>query len=512
MIGGIKIISRYSLLASITITAILLLSTAPIVVSLHNDTDIDPLVNIELSLAITHIRAFDTIDRFSDPDFYVKIMVNDQEFTSPVWRNMNYVKEPDWSITVDVPDDEAWVKITIQLWDWNLGRDKLCDISNDYHTSDDQYDVELWYNLSTGHWYEDDYIASESVMFDPSGYGRLNGCDDNSIYQEDRDCELWFAIQQTDADGDGIPYWSELTLYGTNPEIDDTGSDYDGDGIPIEWEHKWGYDPMVWDDHANLDPDVDGLDNIEEYRTSQWSSDPFRQDIFLELDQMEEGPNGEGNLIPEGSKDMLWDAYAKHNIVFHIDDGCMGGGELLPFDENVSWDEIHEIYWEYFMHEDADHWRRGAFHYGLITYQCDVYHGFVFGSSVEGKPVYLDSFQVATKQKEELPFQYPLMRLYGRKSLNKEYHREIIYASAIMHETGHNLGIFHSNTPGCDNSSGSYPWQRNWWVWRNYRSVMNYGWMYTFVDYSDGSRGQNDFDDWNRIDLTFFQREIWWHR
>ena len=346
-------------------------------------------------------------------------------------------------------------------------------------------------------------------MFDPSGYGRLNGCDDNSIYQEDRDCELWFDIWQTDPDGDGIPYWSEANLYETDPTVDDSGQDEDNDGIPIEWEHKWGYDPFWWDDHANLDPDVDGLNNIEEYRTSQWGSDPFRQDIFLELDQMEGGPNGEGNLIPEGSKDMLWDAYGKHNIVFHIDDGCMGGGELLPFDENVSWEEVQEIYWKYFMHEDPDNWRRGVFHYGLVTYHCDVYHGFAFPSFVEGKPVRMDCFQIATKEKEELPFQYLLMRILGRKSLNKEYHREIIYASAIMHETGHVLGIFNGNTPGCDNSSGSYPWMRNWWVWRNYRSVMNYGWMYTFVDYSDGSRGQNDFDDWDRIDLTYFQRDVW---
>ena len=37
--------------------------------------------------------------------------------------------------------------------------------------------------------------------------------------------------------------------------------DPDTDGIPSSWEWKWGYDPMVWDDHKNLDPDVDGLEN-----------------------------------------------------------------------------------------------------------------------------------------------------------------------------------------------------------------------------------------------------------
>ncbi|MEA2055876.1 MAG: hypothetical protein U9O49_03485 [Candidatus Thermoplasmatota archaeon] len=36
---------------------------------------------------------------------------------------------------------------------------------------------------------------------------------------------------------------------------------------------------------------------------------------------------------------------------------------------------------------------------------------------------------------------------------------------------------------------------------------MNYGWMYQFVDYSDGPHGKNDFDDWSNIDLTLFQNE-----
>ena len=38
---------------------------------------------------------------------------------------------------------------------------------------------------------------------------------------------------------------------------------------------------------------------------------------------------------------------------------------------------------------------------------------------------------------------------------------------------------------------------------------MNYGYMYRLVDYSDGSRGKNDFDDWDRMDLTYFQGDGW---
>jgi len=75
----------------------------------------------------------------------------------------------------------------------------------------------------------------------------------------------------------------ETNVYGTDPEVDNTGEDIDEDGVPIEWEHRWGYDPLTADNHAILDPENDGINNIEEYLTSQWYSDPFRRDLFLEL-------------------------------------------------------------------------------------------------------------------------------------------------------------------------------------------------------------------------------------
>jgi len=46
--------------------------------------------------------------------------------------------------------------------------------------------------------------------------------------------------------------------------------------------------------------------------------------IFLEIDQMEIGPNGEGGTISQLTKDLLKVAFRRRNIVLHIDDGCMG--------------------------------------------------------------------------------------------------------------------------------------------------------------------------------------------
>ncbi len=151
----------------------------------NNDTyekineDFDPLIDIEVTVEIQTIRAFDKqerqlhkreyIDFIGDPDLYVKIIINDEEFISDIWQDTKYIYDTPFSATLNVPDDQEFVDVTIQLWDWNSNGDKLCDIGNENE------DVNLIYNIKTGHWTGDDKIG------DPSGYGRLNGCDDGSI-------------------------------------------------------------------------------------------------------------------------------------------------------------------------------------------------------------------------------------------------------------------------------------------------------------------------------------------
>lgn len=505
--------------------------------------DYDPLVDLKITFTIKEIRALDKIDILSEPDFYITISVNDlPSKKSPVWHNTKYVKNPEWSATFNIPDDVQNATIKIQLWDENIGADQLCDISKDYDISDESRDVELIYSIITGHWWMDDavtYYEDWDARDDPSGYGRLNGCDDGSIYQNDRDCELIFDITQNDYDGDSIPYWMEENIYNTDPMSSDLGFDPDNDGVPIEWEFKWGhytwfdhwrgeswmqgfiYDPHTWEDHASFDFDNDGLDNVEEYKASAegFLTDPGRKDILLEIDQMKIGPNGQGSLIPDLTKDLLWDAYSKHNILFQIDDQ----GQVLPFDINTSgWrgPELQDIYYNYFLNGDLNNWRRGAFHYAPIVYKCDNHPGNMWTSEVWNRTKYSekpenrseisyfgDCFQVSTRHHDKLPYKYPIIYMLFHRTLNKETQRAIIYATAMMHETGHVLGIFHDNVPGCDNSNSVNPWDKEWWVWKTYRSCMNYGWMYKIVDYSDGSNGKYDFDDWNNIDLTRFQTE-----
>jgi len=456
-------------------------------------TDFDPLVDISVTVTINKIRAFDKVDwqllkreyvdRNSDPDFFVKVIINGEEFTSPVWPNTKYIYDPQWSATLNVPDDVEFVNVVIQLWDANESGapDKLCDISPDTGSTSDSKDVELTYSIKTGHWSGDDSIG------DPSGYGRLNGCDDGSIYKHESDAELWFNINQTDYDGDGIPYWMEVNEYGTDPTVDNRGEDADADGVPIEWEWNWGYNPTVGEAHSTLDSDADGLNNLEEYRTSQWGSDPFRKDLFVELDQMEASPTGETSTLPNGSKELLYTTYNRQNLVYHLDDGTWAGtgSDMIPFDNLTvaDWsghDELSAIYETYFLHGDPNNWRLGVFHYGVIIYQSSLVNGNMFGSN---------RFQISSHGME-------------KKASIPWLNRDVVYASAYMHETGHTLAIF---PIGGHNQFSEYPWQLGWWFWRPYKSCMNYGYMYTTVDYSDGSRGLRDFNDWVNMDLTSFQ-------
>jgi hypothetical protein len=476
-----------------------------VITSSQDNKDIDPLVDLEVTVTIKEIRALDRIDFIGNPDFYVKVFIDDSVNKSKVWRNQKYVNES-WSTTVDVDDYDENVSIKIQLWDRFLLRDKLCDLSENNELFRGKHDIELTYNLKTGHWTGDDYIYPYFAWSDFSGYGRLNGCDDNTIYQRDRDCMILFDITQNDYDGDGIPYWTEVNVYGTDPMVDDTGSDNDSDGVPIEWEHKWGnliwrnwhngswefyfyYNPFEAEDHDHMDPDNDGLDNIEEYLMSEWGSDPFRKDLFVELDQMEAGPNGEpASRLTELAKNLLRDAFEKQNIVLHIDDGCMGGGEWIPFDNETSHDELVQVYRDYFLHGNNTNWRKGVFHYGLVLYD-GTFNGFVFHTDDD----YGGAFQISSKYVDK------------ERIVPTERRTAVAYASVYMHELGHTLQI---NIPGGHDQQTKHPLQPLYWKWRNYKSCMNYGYTYFLVDYSDGSRGRNDHDDWSNLDLAAFQRGI----
>jgi hypothetical protein len=449
--------------------------------------DYDPLVDINITIDILAIRALDKIDPLSHPDFFVKVFINDAEYTSPIWEDASYLYNC-FTVSTDVPDDKKSVDVTLQLWDNDGDENTLCDISKYPNRNGSGLDVHLTYDISIGRW------GGDNNNVDVTGYGRVCGSADGSIYKNENDCEMWFNIHQNDFDNDGLPYWLETNVYNTDPTSNDTGSDVDSDGVPIEWEHRYGFNPLVWDDHQNIDPDRDSINNIEEYLTYNFGSDPFRKDVFLEIDYMQES-DGAVRYVSKDALEMVQNPFHNRNIIFHFDTGQLNGGEIVPYDSDSKFEEIREIWNNYFLHNNSNDWRRGVFHYVIFVHD-QTPKGYGFSGDVSPYWGYIpgtNSIALANtlvEKKAKLPFK------------STEY----ITASLIIHEMGHNFGIRFGEPFGCDNRLTGSPFKIGWYIWGNYKSIMNYRYTYSILDYSDGSHGKIDYDDWENIDLTYFEK------
>jgi hypothetical protein len=286
-------------------------------------------------------------------------------------------------------------------------------------------------------------------------------------------------------DYDKYPNEKNLTRF---KQIKLLGNDTDKDLVPDLWEEKWGYDPNIWNDHENLDPDNDGLNNIGECYTDQWGSSPYKKDIFIEYDWMESGTsNKSANKPSEKYNNQLIEVFSDHNITLHLDNGSLGGGEMIPFISEFSMADLRDMYWDYFLHNDLNNPRKGIFHWCLVN-DYGPYPGFP-GFAVVGWD-HLDSFEVSAQRIKNA---HPLK--------SKGY----IIASITIHELGHNLGLVVDDHLGIDNDIAKFPFTLEVLKISRYKSCLNYLYTYWILDYSDGSHGRNDFDDWSNIDLTFFK-------
>ncbi|OYT61838.1 hypothetical protein B6U81_02185 [Thermoplasmatales archaeon ex4484_30] len=442
--------------------------------------DYDPTVDIEIIFRIDRIRKID-FERGEEPVFSLKIKVDGESYDIGEWGGLDV--RPRWRFIHNVDDEKENVSIEVELYDG----EKMCDISPREGNLSVGKALKLIYSIKDGTWHGDDFLH------DASGYGHAGGYEDG--YYNENDCEIWFDIYQTDADGDRLTYYEEVFIYGTDPMKSDYGKDYDNDGVPIEWEDHWGYDPFTAENHSILDEDEDGIQNIEEYMMSEWYADPFRQDIFVEVDFMKNRFFGT-TYFPEYSKEKVISAFSKHNIMLHIDDGLMGGGgEILPYEKFYTQDKLSLYYKKYFLHNGENEWRKGIFRYCVF-----VHYTFPAKKSIAGYSYWptnediFNCFVIGTKT----------IRNYRPLPLA----RETATASLFMHELGHTLGIFWQTYHGCDNATTNYPWLSGWKKYENYKSCMNYRYAWSLIDYSDGSHGEGDFDDWSHIDPAFFEKRF----
>jgi len=281
------------------------------------------------------------------------------------------------------------------------------------------------------------------------------------------------------------PYLKKITIpiHVKNFNFSENDSDYDG--LPDWWEIKWGYDPFIWDDHKNLDPDGDSLNNFEECYTDEYGSNPFYKDIFLEIDWMESDDPNIFNKPSESIIEEIVTIFKQHNITLHIDVGNLGGGEEIPICNSAfSFSKLQDLYWYYFLHNDLNNPRRAIFHYGLICNYCPDLNFPFFGWDN------FDSFAISAKWLKE---RNPLKNI------------DYLIGGAIAHHLGHTLGLIADMYGGIDNIGSANIFTIQWFKYRNYQSVMNYFYKYKKFTYSDGTHGCGDFNDWGNLDFSFFK-------
>ena len=456
---------------------IFLISLAFILTALNVNAEIKTCEYSEsIVLKIKSCNYLEFVQEFTNHSFLLKINASclPSELDFIINNRYNF---SNFTINLESPC-QRYIKIKFQVYEIVNSSYELCDIDNKKGIGS----AEIIFDTYMGYWTGDDQLG------DTSGYGHLNGCDDESFYEFERDFEICFSIDVIDSDSDNIPRWFEENIYHTDPFVDDSEKDDDSDEIPLYWEWKWGYNPFIYENHTELDIEKDGLNNYEEYLVSAWDSDPYHKDIFVELDHMQAEPDDVDFFVPENSRTMVYQTYAKRNIMFHIDDGCMGGGEIIPFDSMVWFGEEKEYYKNYFLHNDKDNWRRGVFRYAVYVH---------------------DTFPIKGL---EFPGENPIIKFF-KPGLNsyiisikafKKYN-DFRHACIMLHELGHTLGMHMGKPLGCDNQLMRIPFSLQKILFKNYKSVMNYHYAYSILDYSDGGHGIGDYDDWGKMDLTYFQ-------
>ncbi|MDG6225846.1 MAG: hypothetical protein QCI82_10085, partial [Candidatus Thermoplasmatota archaeon] len=275
-----------------------------------------------------------------------------------------------------------------------------------------------------------------------------------------------------DYDHDRLGSYSEFKYYKSKP--DNKTSFYKNyiDGINVLIKHNI-HDQVYTDE----DPDKDGIPFEKEFKFFNFGANPFIKDIFVEVDWMAKTepiikykwvyrPNGEKYpesyidgfktveyKIKEDGQNKVIEAFSSHDIILHIDDGCMGGGKgNIPYSDMLyrNYEKKYPHYKYYYGMTETTYnkntftWhsdyfndeRHGIFHYAIICHYMDddtckggsadmVWDLPQTSLNMWGYPwFYADEICLADQR---------------IRDLGKDHSKA--QASIFMHELGHNLGL-----------------------------------------------------------------------
>lgn len=262
------------------------------------------------------------------------------------------------------------------------------------------------------------------------------------------------------------------------PGAPTTASDSDGDGLSDYVE-------------STSFPDRDNVfcnTTVNPYACAY--PDPLKKDIYLEVDWM---VNGTESYKPNTAQiAKVVDGLNDNGYEVHIDTGQLGGGNALSsFTDYLPMDPAATSM-NFFKIKDGDSSqslqpnfnpdRKGIWRYLISGYRYNESPTSSGASFAGSDNVFVSYGMIEDGQSS-----------YGYSDLNTAI------AGTIVHEVGHSL---------CLSDSKAYSYQSSACQFSNidedattaYDSVMNYNLQMFQNNYSDGSNGTGDHDDWSAID------------
>ena len=276
-------------------------------------------------------------------------------------------------------------------------------------------------------------------------------------------------------------------------------TDYDDDGLTTAQEQSQNTSD------AKKDSDGDGLNDLVE---SQWYPDydevfcdtstpkncadpnPTKKDIYVEIDWMYDASSSRLLKPTSTQLGILTALYNDHDILFHADTGQYGGGEVL-----LSYIHTLKLAPDPLIPDASDlkasnfsTARENIWRYMIYGYEFSDTPGSSGSAEASGDDIFISGGLVEDNQ----------------NTVSKD--RAV--AGTMAHEIGHTLclspALAYIEQPveciygGIDNKTNKPA---------NYESVMNYRYQLTDeddmgrVDYSDGSHGVGDHNDWSAISV-----------
>jgi hypothetical protein len=226
---------------------------------------------------------------------------------------------------------------------------------------------------------------------------------------------------------------------------------------------------------------------------AEFFADPYYPDVYIEVDFMEKNPNklfDFEHIVYEESQQMIIEKLSRYGMSVYFDDGwpdghVNGGGEYREFFDTL--DEIvggHMARW--YKHNFADE-RKGVFRYFQMTYNA--------GSIT---PSEFNTYDHVLMDNS------PEKVLKNRLAFTPKRQR-FVMSRGTLHELGHTLGLTVDDHRGIDNKVSGVAFTYEWWKFKNYKSSLNYYYVYEIFDYSDGTNGKGDFNDWENLDFGLFK-------